>query len=481
MPKTFPSNSAFYVLITLASFTLSATVYYLNTPWIFPLDDAYIVIDNAQTLLLGGVDDSYQQPALVGTTSAVHLLFVAVLGLVFELEIAAFAAAALFAALYVTGLARLLLQISQSRWVAIGATCIALFTSYGFRQLYGGLETGLAMAAVVWSLSLMVSHSHIALPILCGIMPFIRPELAALSLSILVWRWYKKGFDLRLIFQDIALFCLGFLPWIFWYYLSTGHVAPQTGSAKIAYFAEASLPWRTRLVAVTMVIWESTLASILLGLVFLWRLPFAVPAIFFSCALLGAYFLFLPAALGHNSARYLHLLLPIGLAGYIAIISRFSSSTRLSLLVLFGIIVFLSPPNSDRFLLGRPFVAEDGRTTAAWATQNLVPDARILLHDAGMFAWDTSFSLVDIVGLKTPSSIAAHEKFTLPTAGQNRSAAVDEIASKGDVTHAIILNDFFWGQLPDDLRAAGWALTPIREPDGFGYVVYSISKPDADN
>ena len=148
MSKTFSSNSAFYVLITLASFALSATVYYLNAPWIFPLDDAYIVIDYAQTLLLGGVDDSYQQPALVGTTSAVHLLFVAVLGLVFELEIAAFVVAALFVALYVTGLARLLLQISQSKWIAIGATCIALFTSYGLRQLYGGLETEIGRAHV---------------------------------------------------------------------------------------------------------------------------------------------------------------------------------------------------------------------------------------------------------------------------------------------------------------------------------------------
>ena len=217
----------------------------------------------------------------------------------------------------------------------------------------------------------------------------------------------------------------------------------------------------------------------LLGLIFLWRQPFAVPAILFSCALIGAYFLFLPGGLDHNFARYLHILLPIGIAGYTAILSRFSSSFRRPLLVLFGALVFLSPPNSDRFLLGRPFVAEDGRATAAWANQNLAPDTRILLHDAGMFAWDTSFSLVDFVGLKTPSSIAAHEKFTLPSTGQNRSAAVDEIASKGDVTHVIILNNFFWDRLADDLRAAGWVLMRVREPDGFGYVIYSISKPGA--
>lgn len=470
---------AFYALIALASVVLSIAVFHLNAPWVFPLDDAYIVTDNAQTLLAGGVDDSYQQSSLVGTTSAAHLLVVAAFGLVFSLELAAFLTTALFTSLYTVGLARLLYQISNSQWVTLAAVTLGLFTSYSLRQLYGGLETGLAMAAVVWGLSLTASNSRTLLPILCGIMPFIRPELAALGMSIFGWRWYKSQFNLSLILRDISLFALAFFPWLAWFYFTTGHISSHTGSAKVAFFAEAALPWSQRWVIFSAVIRGSTLLALLVGVFFL-RNPYRFPALVFTIALLGAYLLFLPGGLGHNSSRYLHILLPIGLAGYVTVISALSGKARVAFLVLFSAVILVSPAPSDRFALGKPLVPKDGRTASLWAKSNLPANARVLIHDAGMFAWETSFETTDIVGLKTPSSIASHEKFTRPSAGQNRSAAINEIAVTNDITHAIILNDLFWGQLANDLREEGWELNAIREPKGPGYVIYEISKPELD-
>lgn len=470
-------NTVYYISIAAASITLSTAIYFLSANFYFPLDDAYIVIDNAQTLLSRGVDDSYHQPPLVGSTSAVHLLFVAVFGRVFDIEISAFLVVSVFAVLYALGLARLFLQISQSIWVALAGVSIGLFMGNALYQLYGGLETGLAMAAVVWCLSLTISRSRTALPILCGVMYFIRPELAALSLGSLAWRWYYNCFDLRVVRRDVVFFLMGFLPWIAWFYFTTGHVSAQTGSAKIAFFAEATLPARVRLRIFLTVILKSTLLPILLGIVFLGRRPFTVPAIAFSCALLAAFFIYLPGGLAHNHARYLYLLMPIGLTGYICVISRFSDTLRLPLvLVLVGTIFFLSPPQLDDFRSGTPIISEDGLMVGKWAQENLPPDARVLVHDAGAFAWATSFETTDIVGLRTPSSIAFHKNFTLPSAGQNRSKAVSEIARFNDITHAVILNDFFWEDLAKDLRKEGWKLTPIREPNSIGYVVYEISK-----
>jgi hypothetical protein len=152
----------------------------LYWPVVFPLDDAYITLHNARVLLTGG-DENYDVPALVGATSAVHLVLVAGLGLFLDLPLASFLLNALAAIAYAVGLARLALWAQSSRWVASGIIGLGLLAADAPYHLFNGLETGLAMAAVVWGVILALSGSQIILPVLCGLMPFIRPELAALA------------------------------------------------------------------------------------------------------------------------------------------------------------------------------------------------------------------------------------------------------------------------------------------------------------
>lgn len=476
---TVPSNDLriFFGLIALLSASLSCLLYFASAPWHFSLDDAYIVIDNANTLLSGGIDDSYGQNALVGTTSAVHLVSVAFLGLFMELEAAAFFAVAVFAAFYHVGVARLSVQIYPSKLVAMSAVCLSILAYNSLRQLYGGLETGLAMTAVVWCLSLFLSHSRVALPLLCGVMPFIRPELAALALAILAWRWYHDGFKGDFIVRDTALFLIGAVPWLVWYYLATGHFSSQTGSAKIVFFAEADLPWRVKLLLVGDIALRSGIVPLLFSILIVVKTRFSVPALGFVCAFIGAYVMFLPTGLAHNHSRYLYLLIPIGLAGFTALHRQFNINNPRAIMVIFAGFLLTMPPQITDFKTDVSESAAGDREVVDRAKALLPADARVLIHDAGYFAWRTTFETFDLVGLKTPSSISAHEEYTLPSFGRDRSVALDKIAHQNQITHFIGLNIPFWGDMARGLEKEGWVLDVLHAPDGAGFVIYETSKP----
>ncbi|WP_380054299.1 hypothetical protein ACFE33_13305 [Falsihalocynthiibacter sp. SS001] len=470
-------NVKFYGIIALLSIAISCLLYFGSNPWHFPLDDAYIVIDNANTLLSGNADDSYSQNALVGTTSAVHLISVAFLGLFVDLPVAAFLAASLFAALYHVGIACLSMQIYPSKLIALLSVCISALAQNSLRQLYGGLETGLAMAAVVWCLSLFLSNSRLILPLLCGVMPFIRPELAALSLGVLVWRWFENGLNLENIARDSTLFLLGIAPWLVWYYFATGHLTSQTGSAKIAFFAEANLPLAEKMSIAGGAIRESAILPLLVGIIFVFRTRFSVPLLVFVCAFLGAYLIYFPSGLYHNYSRYLYILLPLGIVGFVAFLKHIPVTHPVLVTAFFLGLLFLMPPQLNKFHETIIDSADEDRAVVEWANRNLPVDARVLIHDAGYFAWGTSFTTFDLVGLKTPSSIIEHEKYTKPSIGRNRSAALNQIVIKNNITHVVILNTFFWNNMATDLVNEGWTLNAVREPDESGFVIYKIFNP----
>lgn len=119
---------------------------------------------------------------------------------------------------------------------------------------------------------------------------------------------------------------------------------------------------------------------------------------------------------------------------------------------------------------------------ADWSRANLPPDSVLLIHDAGYIAWDTSFRMVDLVGLKTPSSITPHLQMTLPSGGERRAEAVALIAQRAQVTHLITLyswDDTF--RISAGLVGRGWSIKPLRM-DG-AYKVYRLKPPhtSADN
>lgn len=297
-----------------------------------------------------------------------------------------------------------------------------------------------------------------------------------MTLGVLIERWVRGRMSPRLLASDIALIALAVAPWFAWSWFSTGQLTSLTAAAKSAFFAESNLPLLRKLDFFADALILSGILPLLLGVLFLFRTPVWFPVLFFYVAFFGAYFVVFAGGLSHNNWRYLYLLAPVGLVGYAVLLRELRQFSFIAVPAIFGGLLFFLPPQWKAFSEQREFTAIEQKSLVEWADSGLPKDARILLHDAGYFAWATSFSVFDIVGLKTPSSIDFHKKYTLPTGGADRLNAVDAIARKHNVTHAIILNGPFWGRLAEDLRNTGWALTELRSPNGRGYSVYAISR-----
>lgn len=481
MISRFGSGGGAVVALALAG-VVAATLL-VNQPIRFPLDDAYITIANAQQIVTGAVD-SYGYSRPTGATSPMHMLLLVPLGPVIDWPAASLALAVLAALAYVWGLYRALLTISSHRGIAILGSIAGFMGIKLWYQLMNGLETGLAMAAVVWTVHLAQFPDDPLrrrwLAGLIGVLPFIRPELALLTailaLAALVRLRRQPAQLVRLAALTLGIAAL--LAALAW--LATGELIPQTAGAKVAFFGDGGLALPDRLLIVLLSVATAPLGWVLLGLA-------ALPLIrdgWAFLAFVGAYLLAsaasLPSGLMHNEQRYLFLFVPLALAGWAAVGARTDILRgRAAMVVSAGAALMIA----SFFLGGWSFYRDSLKITAdqeqlvIWSRRNLPRDARVLIHDAGYFGWKTDFALVDVVGLKSPDSIAAHRRWTLPSAGRDRDRAVAEIALRAKVTHAIILDRPFWGDIAGHLRQAGWRLEPLRTGPDAAYRVYRLTAP----
>lgn len=259
----------------------------------FPLDDAYITMHNARALLRGW-DGTYGVSPLVGATSLVHLALMAALGLIMPLPYAAMTICLAAALAYAVGLDRLVRRAGTGGWQALVLTLAGLLAGTLPTLMANGLETGLACAAVTWLLLL-----DRRLPLLAGIAPFIRPELAILAGLAMVRTLHGASHARRL--RAMAWALAGALPFAAWSWLETGHVVPATMAAKLAFFREADWTSAPRMLALRDGLVNSGLIVLIPGLAGLrdWRgWGFLAPVLLFLWFLL-------PGAFTWNAARYL--------------------------------------------------------------------------------------------------------------------------------------------------------------------------------
>ena len=237
------------VLVVLAAWLVHSLV--LGSPW-FPTDDPYIVAHNAQVLHWGH-DPNYQgTPALAGTTSPVHLVIVSLLLFVLPPLWALDAAGWLAAVAYALGIVHLARVKGVSTACSLALVVAGLTLAETPHQLTNGLETGLMLAAFTWAVALLAEPDTRRSPILsvlCGLMPYIRPDLAPAAVllfgaSVIRHRRVAGSWRscLRPIARDVALALLAALPWLLWFWSELGTPYPLTVGAKRYYFAEANLP-----------------------------------------------------------------------------------------------------------------------------------------------------------------------------------------------------------------------------------------------
>lgn len=474
-------------LVTIAIF---AIVYSVNGGAAFPADDAFINLHNAQVLRLGR-DENYEGvPALVGATSGVHLaLLLAFEQLVYPDTAALYVLSSLSGVAYVLGVFFMCLNIGCPRLEAALIALGSLVFAGTLFQVLNGMDTGLAMAAVAWDIKLLTDKRRTFwLPALCGIMPFVRPELSflsAASMLIVFWEKYAAtGFKIA----AAAVAALSSVPFLLWYWIDTGSLMPNTVSAKMYFFAERYADWSDKSFLMLLAVSQAGFLSFPLFLCLRFARPAAVGRMLalFVAVFLGAYFWRFPGGLQHNGGRYLYVLAPIVLFG---VACGLSSAFRKQTLSMVAISILFLP-------LGFVLQLKDYRThivgfqenladVVRWMNANLPDRPMVMVHDAGYVAYAGHAALVDLVGLKTPAAMDFHRRATYPSVGLQRSRAVAEIAETFQPQYLLVIQD--WDEkfrFVEGLRGEGWTArevyaghAPPETPAALIYHLYELNRP----
>ncbi len=490
-PVSDHSRHAYWIIALLVGFLC---LLYQGMPGSLghPLDDAYISLHSAQVLHWGGDPNFPNVPPLAGITNAPYTSLLWAL-LPFMPPLVALEAASWLGVLcYALGLVALGRAFRLPLLAVLALTALGLTIAKVPYQLLNGVETGMAMGVTAWILALVRSNtawSRRAAALLCGVAPFLRPELIALCglvlLAVFVEDSRQQGSILQAVRHSAPLWAvalLAALPWLLWYGVSTGSVIPLTIAAKRFFFADGCAPsdYRWNLLEMAVRLFVAVFGIVLVALVFLARSTLGRLAAVFLPVFFLVYYEQLPSALLHYQGRYTYVLVPLlffGLAsglGDRVVGARRAACVLLVLSCLQTAVRFSFHWN--QFLQHRDQATRSLTSVAAWTSANLPPGATLLIHDAGYISYATRFHLVDFVGLKTPSSIDYNRRYTYGRCGAGPAFAVSEIARQSGAEYLIMTDD--WDnvfRVTPGLRMLGWRVEEInRSAD---YHVFRLMAP----
>ncbi|WP_298874109.1 hypothetical protein [uncultured Bradyrhizobium sp.] len=473
-----------------ATASIFAMVYWVVGGAVFPTDDAFINLHNAQVIHQGHDENYLGVPALVGATSGVHLaLLLAIEKATLSDTFALYVLGALCGVSYVLGLFFSCINVGCTRREATLVALGGLIFAGTLFQLLNGMDTGLAMAAVAWNIKLLTDKRRtIWLSLLCGIMPFVRPELGLLSVGSMFILLRDSGHSSRFKISACATALLSAVPFLVWYWVDTGSLIPSTVGAKTYYFADRYADWSTKLLFVSLAMARAAVACFPLFLCVRFVRPRSVGILLavFAAIFIGSYFWKLPSGLSHNGSRYLYIFAPIIL---FAVACGLTSAARAKTLRFIGISAFFLPlafgwqlSNYWTHITGNQKSLYDA---VQWINENLPDRPTILVHDAGYVAYAGHVPLVDLVGLKTPAAIEFHKQLTYPSVGALRPKAISAIARSFDAQYLLALQE--WNEtfgLVDGLREEGWAVEEVYAgkasagtPASDVYRLYKLGRP----
>jgi hypothetical protein len=459
----------------------------LSPKIVFGVDDAYITQHNARALLQGSDPNFAEATPLHGATSALHLTLVAALGLVLPLSLAQLLVGFLAAIAFAAGLVVMARRLGASPASATLVTVATLACGELLSHLVNGLETGLSLALLTWTFAEFngaAKRRRWSIPILLGLLPFARPEFAALSALLgLVYLWQERPVSRRFVGLFLVRAMAAAAPFALWYLACTGAPWPSTVNAKKLFYSEACWPLMEKLQisGTNLSHFVVVIGPLAAGLVLLVLSRVGRACLIFVLLLVAAYALSLPGALQFQDFRYLYVFVPAMALGFSAQLgpdARGRWPVTAFLMVAIAVSLYGAPARLAAHARRVKFTVDELDTVADWTRSHLPPGARILMHDAGRITIDSPFAMVDIVGLKTPSNTAVHRELTWPHCGGQGLAAA-YISEMEHCDYAVFLEswDQFFG-FTRGLRALGWTVARVDGARGpTEYKVYHLTPP----
>lgn len=445
----------------------------------YALDDAYIVEHSVNGILAGHESRFIRSTPWEGVTSPAYVGSVALLSLLVPVELSHWVISTLSTLLLASGWYLLCRRHSLGSPLTIAVVVVSLLVGMTYYQLTNGLETGMAIAAFTWTLiALDFDRPPDWGYALAGIQCLIRPELSALSAIFAIYIIAKRpagwlmGLLITLFFFVIPILLLFFV---------SGALLPNTLSAKTYFFAEGCRPdpFKFAFVLSAFGTFVSSIGLFAAGFAMAIISRQRLVLFSFAALFLFAYFEKFPGALFHNHSRYLYLLLPIAVSGWIACLGHKDRILRLCSAALGAIVAFsvlYSSGSSFRLYVDEVRrTSEDNFQMTQWVARHVPQQAIILVHDAGRISTVGEQPLVDLVGLKSSYSVEVHRRTTFEEC-RRVPEAISEIARHAEASYMVVTSD--WDRifgLTESLRRTGWSVERADSDRGDSiYKVYRI-------
>ncbi|MGE0481887.1 MAG: hypothetical protein AB7Q17_15600 [Phycisphaerae bacterium] len=409
----------------------------------FPLDDSWIHLVYARSLVEEGVPAYNPGVAEAGFTSPLWILVCAAAHLLarvssLDVVLAVKVLGAALAWLATLGLYELLRAWTRAALLPLfGGLLCAASPTLSFSQV-AGMEVNLAAGCALWMLLALHHQRFLAAGVLLAAAYWSRPETLLLAPlvgigQLIAWRFrFDRARLLATAQVALPLAIAGGL-WAAYCYSINGHALPNTFYVKTrneypltdAWTVVREIPWR-----LTANFYGSALVLYMIGAAALLRRPSVARVVivlfpWVFLAAIGATRSMLPTFSNHYvlqryalpAAPLLLVVITVGLDALCALGRRRASAdaaTPLSTAALLGRIAALAlgalalvryPPelkrNADLFAWNCQNIREMQTALGKWVARYTASDATILLNDAGAIRYFGERNIIDLVGLNT--------------------------------------------------------------------------------
>jgi hypothetical protein len=422
--------TSLFAMLTIIIIAWVSIHYYLkyNPGRLLVFDDSYITLTFASNFFkYGGI--TYDGTAfLSGATSPLHIIFIALIGLLLKIETASLVVGSIFFILSSLLVYLWTLAIYNNRAVALLAGALTATNGWLIFDALNGLETTTFIffsLLTFYCFYLNRSKPFYVIPLFLSILT--RPEGWFIAGALWLWEGmaylrHENKHILKKIFIAQCLLVLLLLPYLLITFYYTGTALPGTATAKTIFFGESGIPLINK-----MGCFKNGL--FLFFIVLMYPVPlFIFPLIPFArkVIVLGYlwvyyglfcffYFILFPCALKHYWCRYQHIFIPfiiIALSGSTYELMNLCKQKFMKIAVVVVICLCLTYNQIVSFQFVKNIYGNQIACTektlldlARWIRNNTPDDSTIALHDIGVVGYYSGRKILDLVGLINPEII----------------------------------------------------------------------------